>query len=273
MTILLTNDDGIDAPGLYALAEALLEFDEVFIAAPAREHSGAGHAITIRSSIRVEELDDRPAGVKRLSIHGTPADAVKFTLRHHLDHPPALLVSGPNTGPNVGVNVLYSGTLGAAYESVIQGVSALAVSSVIPADRAPFEWDACAHYTRRVIGKALEREHERRAHPEAHRRHGEARPFLWNLNVPARAPADVRGLAVTRHGASGFEEFFVQHREAGPGHFRIDGVFQAGDPSDGYDASALEAGYASLTPLSLDLTDEEHLGEVHGLFAPGDDSP
>jgi 5'-nucleotidase len=257
--ILLTNDDGIEAPGLYALAAALTDYDSVFVVAPAEEQSGVGHAITIRQPIRVRHLEPRPAGVERLRVAGTPADAVKFALRHHLEEPPALVVSGPNTGPNVGVNVLYSGTLGAAYEAVIGGVSALAVSSEVQEE--PYDWAACLHFVRQVLPAALAAEHERREHPQSHLRHGIARPFLWNLNVPARPLGAIRGLRLTRHGTSGFSEFFRPHGER-PGEYRIDGVFEAEDASERHDAMALTAGYASLTPLQLDLTDEERLAEL-----------
>lgn len=262
MTILLSNDDGIEAPGLYALAETLQAFDDVLIAAPETEKSGVGHAITIRETIRVTELDERPRGVPRIAVGGTPADAVKFALRERLDDAPALLVSGPNTGPNVGVNVLYSGTIGAAYEGVIGGVSAVAVSSDL--QRGKWDWSACRHFAKQVIPAALALERERREHPEAHLRHGVARPFLWNLNVPALPKRRIRGLAITRHGTSGFQEFFVP--DTRDGHYTIDGAFAAEDPSDGYDAAALMAGYASLTPLALDLTDAERFAVLRERF-------
>ena len=253
MTILLSNDDGVEAPGLTALAECLVEFDDVLIAAPETEKSGVGHAITIREPIYVADLEERPRGVSRIAVRGTPADAVKFALRERLEDAPSLVVTGPNTGPNVGVNVFYSGTLGAAYEGVIGGVSAVAISSDL--QRGTYNWKACLHFARQVVPVALELERERREHPQSHLRHGVARPFLWNLNVPALPKRKIRGLAITRHGTSGFDEFFVPHPEAG--HYSIDGTFSSADPSDGYDASALLSGYASLTPLALDLTDTE----------------
>jgi 5'-nucleotidase len=168
-------------------------------------------------------------------------------------------VSGPNAGPNVGVNVLYSGTIGAAYEAVINGVSAVAVSSDV---QTRYDWRACCHFARLVVEKALLKETARRRHPDAHLRHGEARPFLWNLNVPALPLNEIRGLRVTRHGASGFEEFFLPHDELDPETFRIAGDFSSSDPSDDYDTAALLAGYASLTPLALDLTDETRMSAL-----------
>ncbi|MFH0911269.1 MAG: 5'/3'-nucleotidase SurE [Planctomycetota bacterium] len=259
MTLLLTNDDGIHAPGLYALAGALAGFGPIAIVAPEAEQSGVGHAVSFRKAIHVSPLPERPAGVPRVAVQGTPADAVKFALRHHLREPPLLVVSGPNTGPNTGVNVLYSGTIGAAYEAVINGVSAVAVSSDV---QEVYDWRACCHFARVVVERALAREAERRAHPEAFLRHGEVRPFLWNLNVPALPLEHIRGLRVTRHGASGFEEFFVPHENHDPETFRIRGTFASHDPSDLYDAAALLAGYASLTPLSLDLTDHPLVREL-----------
>ncbi|MBN1256525.1 MAG: 5'/3'-nucleotidase SurE [Planctomycetes bacterium] len=264
MTILLTNDDGIEAPGLYLLAQMLQQFDEVMISAPEEEQSGVGHAITFRKPIAVTELAEKPAGVARLAVRGTPADAVKFALRHHLNNPPALVVSGPNQGPNIGVNVLYSGTIGAAYEAVIGGVSALAVSSDIQAGE--YDWTACLHFAEQVVKLALAQESDRREHPESYLRHGVARPFLWNLNVPSLPLAEIKGLAVTRHGTSGFDEFFSPHHNGEPGEYMMDGVFATQDPGENYDASAIQAGYASLTPLALDLTDVERFEPLTNTF-------
>lgn len=252
MTILLANDDGINAPGLYVLAETLLELDDVYIVAPETEQSAVGHAITIRNSIRISHLSEKPKGVKRMSVNGTPADAVKFAIRHHLNEKPTLLVSGPNTGPNVGVNVLYSGTVAAAFEANFWGVSSVAVSSDI--QQGKYNWTACCKYAYDVVRRALELEKDRRTHPESHLRHGVARPFLLNLNVPAVDLKKIKGLKITRHGTSGFEEYFVPHESKGD-HFSINGDFKAKDPSDGFDAVALSEGYASLSALTYDLTD------------------
>jgi 5'-nucleotidase len=262
MTILLSNDDGIEAPGLYDLAACLAEFDRVVIVAPAFEQSGVGHAITFREPLRVLRLDEKPRGVRRLAVEGTPADAVKFALRHELDELPALVVTGPNTGPNVGVNVLYSGTVAAAYEANFWGVSSVAVSSDL--QEAPWDFSACCHFAREVVGEALEMELHRRRHPESRLRHGEARPFLLNLNVPARPLEAIGGLRVTRHGSSGFSEFFVPHEGGDPDHFRIRGEFEDNDPGDDYDAAALVRGCATLTPLSFELTDPEMARRLGG---------
>jgi 5'-nucleotidase len=265
MTILLTNDDGIDAPGLAALAGMLVEFGPVLVAAPAEEKSGAGQAITIRDSIRIEKDREFPNRLETMAVHGTPADAVKFALWHRLEEPPDLVVSGPNTGQNIGANVRYSGTLGAAFEAATSGISAVAVSSEVQ-DRPPGSWDwtGCIRFAREVVGRALGWEAERRARPhEELRRHPEP-PFVLNLNVPALPPDEIRGLRITRHGQSGFREFFVPHGAAEDSRYRIDGEFHAHDPDETYDAAALAAGYASLTPLTLDMTDHARLEWLEG---------
>jgi 5'-nucleotidase len=264
--ILLTNDDGIEAPGIYDLADALTELDDVTIVAPATEKSGVGHAITLRERIRIRHRRHRPETVSRIEVGGTPADAVKFALRHHFTTMPDLIVSGPNTGPNVGVNVHYSGTLGAAFEGAINGVSAVAVSSDMQADwrnkKHKWNWEACCHFAKQVVGTALSWEAERRdgyyGHP---RRHPEP-PFVLNLNVPALPLAKINGLRITRHGMSGFEEYFVPHPDEAD-HYTIDGDFHTHDPSEDYDTAALMAGYASLTPLQLDMTHTAMLGRLH----------
>jgi len=254
MTILLTNDDGIHAPGLAHLTAALAGLDELVVVAPERNASGVGHSITLDHEIIVRHLDAGLHGERRVSVGGTPADAVKFAMKHELGALPRLVVSGINAGPNVGVNVLYSGTVGAALEALIQGVSSVAVSS---ADFDIPHYETAGHFARQVVIEALTLEAERRADRGA-------LPFCLNLNVPSRPLAEVRGLRVTQHGRSGFAEFF----EASPAAdtYVIDGVMRVHDPDETYCAAAVMAGYASLTPLQIDLTDRARLAFMRDRF-------
>lgn len=257
--ILLTNDDGIDAEGLYAIAETLRAYGDVLIVAPATQQSGVGHALTLRDPLRVTEVSEWPVGVRRLRVEGSPADAVKFALVEFLDEVPMLVVSGPNTGPNTGVNILYSGTVAATKEAVRCGVSAIAISSDM--QDGVWDWTACCHYTGLVVEKALAEERVRRAA-------GRGNPFLWNVNVPARPLEEIQGVRITRMGKSGFTEFYTPHPDWAD-HYLIAGHFSDEDGSLDFDASAMLAGYVSLTPLHLDFTDDAALRRLQesGLFS------
>lgn len=242
MTILLSNDDGIDAPGLEALRQALAGLDDLVICAPSRNHSGMGSAITVGRPIAAERLADGPGGEPRYAVSGTPADAVKYGLRQVLGgQTPRLVASGINHGPNIGQNVRYSGTVGAALEGAWAGASALAVSVDYTI---PPVWDAGIHYARKVAEKML-------AHP---------RPLFLNLNAPAGPASEGRGFCLVRHGRSGYEEFFVEHGD--DGSLKIDGAMRHRDTNDDTDGHRFLNGYATLTPLSLDWTSEHALAEL-----------
>lgn len=246
MAILLSNDDGIEAPGMALLLEALSDEEELVVVAPLENRSGIGHAVTFDRPVRVKTFPDMPSGVKRVAVDGTPADAVKFALKHHMPEHPSLVISGVNHGLNVGVNVLYSGTLGAAFEALIHGVDALAVSVGYHAPADPL---AVRDFTLESLACAREL--------QARRARGDlpGRPFALNLNIPALPCSQIKGLRLTRQGRSGFDEYFHPDEHA-PGHYHIHGEMRILDPDDTYDAAAVEAGYASLTPLHIDLTDE-----------------
>jgi 5'-nucleotidase len=167
MEILVTNDDGIDSPGLHALCAALGELGRVSVVAPREEQSGTGHAITFRQSIsvrRAEVCNGTPAW----AVDGTPADCVKFGVLHALDTPPDLVVSGINMGYNVGINVFYSGTVAAALEGAIQGIPSVAVSG----DYAPDD-DLSAPARR---ARDIMQEHGLADHRP---------PRAYNINMPA----------------------------------------------------------------------------------------
>lgn len=247
MAILLTNDDGVDAPGLTALAEALAGLDDLVISAPSENQSGVGMGISIRRSLRAERLSDGPAGAPRHSLDGTPVDAVKYALDFIFrDRPPRLAVSGVNHGPNLGRNVRCSGTVGAAFEALASGIPALAVSvgySIPP------KWEAAKIYARKMAEMMLDRIKEA---PKP--------AFLINLNVPSLDPKDIRGLAAARHGTGGFLDGLAP----GPSgdSFVLGGEWLFTPPESGCDAAAFEAGYAVMTPLRLEMTHDALLDDL-----------
>ncbi len=248
MTILLTNDDGIEAPGLRALAEALSGLDELLIVAPAKNHSGASQSITVRKPLCAQIYDSFPGAVAAHAVHGSPVDTVKYALRHVCRHsPPRLVVSGINNGANAGLNALYSGTVGAALEAALLGVPAVATS--LAAHEVP-DWSTAQHFTRQAAELAL------RLAPAA------GRAFCLNLNVPDLPLVQVKGLRFTRHGLSGYAENYIPLVDGPADHYQVAGDIHLTDPDDTFDTAAFQTGWASLTPLQADLTDHELLAHL-----------
>jgi 5'-nucleotidase len=239
--ILLTNDDGWDAPGLRALVGALADRCDLHVAAPRRQQSGVGHSITLRGNIDVEQTPLEGASSAHV-VDGTPADCVKVGVRALMaEAPPDLVVSGLNDGPNVGVNVFYSGTVGAALEAAVNGVPAVAVSKEF-GDGMSF--GEAAHMAAPLIIAAAGR--------------GLPRWHILNVNIPARPPASIAGVRLTHHGVSGFDERYrevpVGDGARGRRRFVLEGEMKVRDSAGLTDAEALAAGYVSVTPLGLDLT-------------------
>ncbi len=242
MAILLTNDDGVDAPGISELALALKGLDELHVAAPEKNMSGVSAGITITRNLQAKRHPAGAAGEERWSVDGTPADAAKFGLQHVLSNvPPRLVASGVNFGPNIGVNVRSSGTVGAAFEAVSAGVNALAVSVEYIH---PTNWAAVKHYARKVAKMML-------ALPPG----GE--PFVLNLNVPSADPGDIKGLVIARHGSGGVRDSIVVEKRGDVFHLEAEWMET---PSDGdCDASAFLSGHAVLTPLRFEMTDDARM--------------
>lgn len=237
MAILLTNDDGIDAPGLAALAEAMAGLDDLYVSAPSDNRSGVGMAITLTRPLKAVKHPDGKVGEKRFSIDGTPADAAKYGLQHVLGGKrPRLVVSGINKGPNLGVNVRCSGTIGAAFEAVASGLPSLAVS-VEWADNV--DWRGAQYYARKLAEKVL-------SLPDS------MEPFVLNLNVPSRPPEEIPGLVIARHGRGGIQDNLDIDPDGETLRFSADWIDVG--PDGDCDAAAFSAGYAVVTPLRFEMT-------------------
>jgi len=231
--VLLVNDDGVAAEGLRLLEEMVRPLARrVVVVAPKVEQSSRSHAITLKQTLRVERH-----GPDRFSVEGTPADAVLIALFGLLAERPDLVLSGVNHGHNLGEDVFYSGTVGAAREAALYGIPALAISQGPLDGSLPFET------TRKLLREFLPRLME-------------FPPFrLLNLNIPGVPPEDLRGLRVVRLGNRVYEN---PVEPVGENLFRIGGS-PRWTPREGTDLWAIEEGYASLTPLTLDLTDHDGL--------------
>ncbi|MBS0211052.1 MAG: 5'/3'-nucleotidase SurE [Planctomycetes bacterium] len=237
MQILLTNDDGIYAPGLRAMEEALREIGDVTIVAPHTEQSGVGHSITfLRPLVAHEVFDgDRRRG---WSVEGSPADCVKLGVIEFCGKRPDLVVSGINGGLNAGINVLYSGTVAAAVEGAFFDITSIAVSLEF-SEHARF--DRAARLARRVIEQMMELK------PPG--------PHLYNMNIPTVAlhrPAQVRvvPMGLSRYG----EEFERRVDPRGRKYYWMVGAIDRRPPEPESDLTALLEGHVTLTPLDFDLT-------------------
>lgn len=234
--ILVSNDDGIRARGLRVLAEVAAEFGDVVVCAPTEERSGYSHAISLRASLRSEAAPE--FGPSWYAVSGTPVDCVYLGALHLCERLPDLVLSGINPGYNLGADVFYSGTVGAAREGLIRGCSALAAS--IEADAAP---ELAVPFVRVLIAKLL----ERRAAGERH---------LLNLNVPRSGAPN--GLLVTRLGHRRYEDQVSKREDLmGRSYFWIGGPPAPMDEAADADIGAVAGGYAAVTPLELDITAPE----------------
>ncbi len=235
--VVLTNDDGVHAPGLAALERALAELGDVYVLAPEREQSACGHALTLHRPLRPHQLGER-----RFAVNGTPSDCVNLAVLGFLPAPPVLVVSGINHGANLGDDVTYSGTVSAAMEGTLLGVPSIAVSLVDGGDL-----DTAARVARMIALRVLVA--------------GLPAKTLLNVNVPAGAP---RGIRLTRLGHRVYLDKIVEQADPrGRSHYWLGGGAAKWEALDGTDMGAVHEGYVSLTPLHLDLTNHRALLQLN----------
>lgn len=244
MHILVTNDDGVQAPGLLALAQEIRKLGQVTVFAPDKNWSASGHVKTMERPLRVRETvlgDGSPA----FTSDGAPSDCVALPLLGLLEGQIDLVVSGINPNVNIGHDVTYSGTVTAAMEAAIAGVPGVAVSLDSPENHGT-QWDygAAAKVGRRVAGRVLE--------------DGLPKGVLLNVNVPYLGEDELKGYAITRQGLRVYRDALDKRLDPrGVPYYWIGGDAPTGVDEPGTDFGALQAGYVSITPLQLDLTASE----------------
>lgn len=238
--ILITNDDGITAPGIINLIQIVKRITKnVVVVAPDSPQSGMGHAITINASLRLEEQSI--AGVKAYSCSGTPVDCVKIATSKVLDNRPDLIVSGINHGSNSSINVIYSGTMSAAVEGAIEGIPSIGFSlcnNSIDADFEPIH-----DYVERIIRFALE---------------GKVNKYdCWNVNFPAVQEEFLNGIKICRQARAVWEEEFEERKDpSGKSYYWLTGKFVNHEKDkDDTDEWALSNNYVSVVPVQFDVTD------------------
>lgn len=235
--ILVCNDDGIEGPGLHALAASMKKIGTVTVVAPAEPHSGMSHAMTLGEPLRIREYskNNRFFGY---TVSGTPVDCVKVALSHVLDTKPDLIVSGINYGSNTAMNTLYSGTVAAAMEGVLQGIPSLAFSltTYVNAD-----FTYAARFARTLSREVLKR--------------GLPPDTILSVNIPNVPEAEIRGVLVTSQGRSRWEEAAIERNDMyGNPYYWLSGTLQLHDHDPGYDEFAVRQNYVAVTPLSCDFT-------------------
>ncbi|MDZ7587979.1 MAG: 5'/3'-nucleotidase SurE [Parasphingorhabdus sp.] len=253
MRILLTNDDGYDAPGMAVLRNIAAELsDDIWVVAPSEEQSGAGHSLTLTRPLRI-----RQRGERQFAVDGTPTDAVMMAVaRLMVDSPPDLILSGVNRGANLAEDVTYSGTVSAAMEGALAGIASIALSQCFTREDAGHEvrFDAAAAWGARVLAPLI-------AQPQDHR-------TLVNINFPAVAADAVQGVRVV---AQGFRDYgrlqIISNRDPRGFEYHWFGLGPMVEtPAHATDLEAVAEGYVAVTPLQLDLTHYSSIAALQQLY-------
>ncbi|NUY82528.1 5'/3'-nucleotidase SurE [Flavobacterium sp. MAH-1] len=235
--ILITNDDGITAPGIRALIDVMKEIGDIVVVAPDSPQSAMGHAITIHNTLSLNKISKPDAGFDEYSCSGTPVDCVKFAVSEVIKHKPDLCVSGINHGSNSSINVIYSGTMSAAIEAGIEGIPSIGFSL------ADFDWNAdfevVKPYVKRIAEQVLE--------------NGLPDGVILNVNFPREK--SYKGVKVCRQAnAMWVEEFDKRKSPHGRDYYWLTGKFVNLDKGEDTDEWALKNGYVSVVPVQFDLT-------------------
>lgn len=246
MKILVSNDDGVNAPGIKVLAKALGNVGDISVVAPDRDRSAASHSLTLESPLRVHALENG-----FISVNGTPTDCVHLALTSLLDSHPDMVVSGINAGSNLGDDVLYSGTVAAAIEGRFLGYPTIAISLAGNGDLSHYE-------TAGICAQKMV--HHLMQHPLK-------KEIILNVNVPDLPLDDIKGFKVTRLGARHRAESMLKEKDPrGKTIYWVGAVGEGEDAGPGTDFDAVAQGYVSITPLKVDLTDYDQMSAIEEWF-------
>lgn len=254
--ILVSNDDGIDAPGIHALAEALADVGEVTVVAPEREQSAASHSLTLHKPLRVYERGER-----RYAVSGTPTDSICMAVHQLMDQPPDIIVSGINRGANLGDDVTYSGTVSAAMEGTLLQIPSIAISQLFWQDSG---FAAASRFAAELTRTVLARQDAGNGLPP---------DTLLNVNVPDLPLEEIKGMRWTVQGKRRFtEDLVIENTDPrGRKYYWVGGTDLEWEGNPNSDYSAVCDGYVSVTPVHLDLTNHQALKSLSqwGVAWPG----
>lgn len=239
--ILVTNDDGITAPGIRNLVESVKDLGKVIVVAPDKPQSGMGHAITIGEPLRLHAVHIFE-GIESYQCSGTPVDCVKIAVDKILHHKPDICISGINHGANHSINVIYSGTMSAAMEAGIESIPSVGFSLLSYSIEADFT--GARKYARMIVEKTLE------THLDKH--------CVLNVNIPAVPEELIKGIKVCRQAYAKYEEDFIERNDPnGRKYYWLTGEFVNFDKGKDTDVWALKNNYVSVVPVQFDLTNYE----------------
>jgi 5'-nucleotidase len=253
-TILVTNDDGIFAPGLRKLIDIVRPLGNVAVLAPDKTQSGMSHAVTVSTPLRMRRIVEED-GYLEYSCSGTPADAVKLGQKVLLGRKPDLVLSGINHGSNASINILYSGTMAAALEAAVEGIPAVGFSLLDYSMKADF--NGVESYIETIVTRVLQ--------------NGLTGHACLNVNIPAIPAGEIKGIRICKQARGKWEEEFVTRKDPhDKDYYWLAGVFVDGDTDPDTDAWALANGYISVVPVHVDLTAHHLIGELRkwGIEAP-----
>lgn len=237
--ILVTNDDGITAPGIRMLIAVMQEIGEIIVVAPDKPQSATGHAITINNTLYLNKISDENAPFLEYSCSGTPVDCVKFAVNEVLKKKPDLCVSGINHGSNSSINVIYSGTMSAAVEAGIEGIPAIGFSLL------DYDWNADFESAKKFIKKIALQVLE----------NGLPEGVVLNVNIPKLKEKEIKGIKICRQAkAIWMEKFDKRETPQGKDYYWLTGEFVNQDKGEDTDEFALENGFISVVPVQFDLT-------------------
>jgi 5'-nucleotidase len=236
--ILITNDDGITAPGIRNLIEAVKDLGKVVVVAPDKPQSGMGHAITIGVPLRLHKVNVFE-GIEAYQCSGTPVDCVKLAVDKVLHHKPDICLSGINHGANHSINVIYSGTMSAAVEAAIESIPSVGFSLLDYSLEADFT--ASRHYAKIIVQQMLETPLDKHS--------------VLNVNFPIATPAEIKGIKICRQAYAKYEEDFIEREDPhGRKYYWLTGEFVNFDEGNDTDVWALANKYVSVVPVQFDLT-------------------
>jgi 5'-nucleotidase len=237
-TILITNDDGITAPGIRCLVEAVKDLGNIVVVAPDKPQSGMGHAITIGQPLRLNQVQVIE-GVECWQTSGTPADCVKLAVDKVLHRKPDLCLSGINHGANHSINVIYSGTMSAAMEAAIESIPSVGFSLLDYSFEADFS--EAKKYVNQIATWVLENNKEKR--------------LLLNVNIPKKSDKKIKGIKICRQADAKYKEDFNERKDPhGKNYYWLTGEFVNNDKAKDTDAWALNNNYVSVVPVQFDFT-------------------
>jgi 5'-nucleotidase len=247
-TLLVTNDDGINAPGIRALIEVMAEIGNVIVVAPDSPQSAMGHAITINNTLYLNKVSAEDATIIEYSCSGTPVDCVKLAVNEILKKKPDLCVSGVNHGSNSSINVIYSGTMSAAVEAGIEGIPAIGFSLL------DYRWDADFEVIKPYI-KKIALEVLAKKLPEG---------TVLNVNFPKLSAEELKGIKICRQAkAIWMEKFDKRQTPYGKDYYWLTGEFVNQDKGEDTDEWALSNGYISIVPVQFDLTAHHTIAQLN----------